>query len=99
MTDRSKNISWLHQKQPAVPVVVFRKLAVIERLAPPRLRTNAVSVEGTTPTVERLRALLPELQRNPVRTLNRCQTIWDVLFEDTAHSSHTATSHSEHRNV
>lgn len=50
-----------------VVVVVFRKLAVIERLAPLRLRTNAASVEGTTPTAGRLRAPLPEPQRNPVR--------------------------------
>lgn len=99
MTDWSKNLSWLHQKQPAVPVVVFRKLDVIERLAPPRLRTNAASVEGTTPTAERLRAPLPEPQRNPVRTLNNFQTIWDVLFEDTAHSSRTPSSHSDHRKV
>lgn len=33
--------------------VVLRKLAVIERLAPPKLRTNAASAEETTPTAGR----------------------------------------------
>lgn len=48
--------------------VVLRKLAVTERLAPPRLRTSAASAEETTPTAGRWRAPLLEPQRNPVST-------------------------------